>query len=141
MRIGSFDEDFADENGDVGGYRSYNHFYDPLDTMYGKGLSDESADIRGVVGTNSFAWGSVSNCMGINYGGYFGLGGNLGTFNIWSWQNARGYGWLGLTATNKADRQAALDNMFRSVGQVMHLLQDTTSPQHVRNEQQLDNQC
>jgi hypothetical protein len=42
-----------------------------------------------------------------------------------------------LTDVNSSDRQAALENMFRSVGQVMHLLQDTTSPQHVRNEQHL----
>jgi hypothetical protein len=28
--------------------------------------------------------------------------------------------------------------MFRAVGQVMHLLEDTTQPQHVRNEQHLE---
>jgi hypothetical protein len=53
-------------------------------------------------------------------------------------QNARGYEWLGLTATNEADRFENLTNMFRAVGQVMHLLQDASQPQHVRNEQHLD---
>ena len=32
----------------AGGNRSYNHFYDPLDITYGKGLSDIPQDIRGI---------------------------------------------------------------------------------------------
>jgi hypothetical protein len=48
-----------------GGYRSLNHFCDPLDTKYGKGLSDALLELRILQGTNSFAWGSVSNCEGI----------------------------------------------------------------------------
>jgi hypothetical protein len=132
---GSGFEDNADV--DAGGKRSYNHFYDPLDTTYGKGLSDAPPDIRSQIGINSFTWGSVSNCPGWNWSGAFGLGGNLNTMNTRSWQNARYYEWIGLTATNQSDRFVALTNMFRDVGQVMHLLEDTTSPQHVRNEQHL----
>lgn len=121
--------------------RPINHFYDPLDNTYGKGLSDSirptffgyylNGDARSLVGTNSFAWASVSNCIGISHSYY------PQPINTWSWQNARNYEWLGLTATNQADRQANLLNMFRSVGQVVHLLQDTSQPQHVRNEQHL----
>ena len=114
-----------------GGYRSLNHFYDPVYASYGRGLSDFPPDFRVLEGTNSFAWASVSNCAGIPAHG-------LHPINIWSWQNARGYEWVGLTATNKADRFTALTNMFRAVGQVMHLLEDTSQPQHVRNEQHLD---
>jgi hypothetical protein len=69
MVDGSFDEDIADQPGDAGGKRSLNHFYDPLDNTYGKGLSDSPQDQRIVVGTNSFAWGSVSNCVGYNFPG------------------------------------------------------------------------
>lgn len=146
MRIGSYDEDFADEKGDVGGKRSLNHFYDPLGTTsYGKGLSDgifagtgSIGDKRELIGTNSFSWASISNCVGINFPGEYGLGKNENTMNIWSWPNARYYEWVGLTATNKADRNTYLTNMFRAVGQVMHLLEDTSQPQHVRNEQHLD---
>ena len=116
---------------DAGGWRSLNHFYDPLDTKYGKGLSDFAPDIRVLEGTNSFAWASISNCAGIPANG-------LNPVNIWSWQNARSYEWIGLTSTNKSDRFMALTNMFRAVGQVMHLLEDTSQPQHVRNEQHLD---
>ncbi len=134
---GCFDEDFGPKEESIGGYRSVNHFYDPLDPTYGKGLSDSIGfsisigDKRELVGTNSFAWASISNCAGIVKFG-------LHPTNIWSWPNARGYEWIGLTATNKGDRIAALTNMFRSVGQVMHLLEDASQPQHVRNEQHLD---
>lgn len=117
---------------EAGGYRSLNHFYDPLDTKYGKGLSDSPPDVRSVKGTNSFAWASVSNCMGVN------LSINPHPVNLWSWQNARAFEWTGLTATNPADRETGLTNMFRAVGQVMHLLEDTSQPQHVRNEQHWD---
>ena len=140
---GSFNEDLGPKdvlNGG-GGYRSLNHFYDPLDNIYGKGLSNVPTDTRDIAGTNSFAWASISNCAGYNYSGRFGVsyfGGNINTSNTWSWQNARGYEWLGLTAANPIDRQTYLANMFRAVGQVMHLLEDCSQPQHIRNEQHLD---
>jgi hypothetical protein len=134
MVDGSWREDAF--NIDEGGIRSYNHFYDPLDTTYGKGLSDYPPDIRIIIGNNSFVWASISNCPGLNI--YLPLP-NVNTMNTRSWQNARNKEWLGLTATNQSDRFTALANMFRDVGQVMHLLQDTSQPQHVRNEQHLVN--
>ena len=138
---GSFDEDWADHPGDIGGNRSYNHFYDPLGptNSYGKGLSDIPPDIRGKVGLDSFTWASISNGVGYNYHALpfvsIKIADNLNTSNTWSWPNARYYEWLGLTASNQTERQTNLDNMFRAVGQVMHLLEDTSQPQHVRNEQ------
>jgi hypothetical protein len=145
MRVGSFEEDDGPTNilNGGGGHRSYNHFYDPLDNAYGKGLTDVPNDRRSStpLGKDSFAWASISNCVGVNYYGefytYF-YQHNLNTSNIWSWPNARYYEWLGLTATNQIQRQTNLDNMFRAVGQVMHLLEDASQPQHVRNEQHLD---
>lgn len=82
---------------DAGGKRSINHFYDPLDTKYGKGLSDIPPDIRYVIATNSFRWGSVSNCFGLQV--VEGI-----TSNQWSWPNARGYEWLALTSSNQITR-------------------------------------
>jgi hypothetical protein len=138
MVLGSFEEDDDAKRDKVGGNRSYNHFYDPVYTVDGRGLSEIPPDIRGAVGLNSFTWGSISNCTGYNFHSLlFGIGGNVHTTNIWSWPNARGYEWLGLTATNQSERQANLDNMFRAIGQVMHLLEDASQPQHVRNEQHL----
>jgi hypothetical protein len=134
MRIGSGEED---DTGDAGGNRSYNHFYDPLGptNSYGRGLSDAPFVGRPFIGKDSLTWASVSNGLGHDFISIIGKGSNIGTTNIWSWQNARGYEWLGLTATNQSERQTNLDNMFRAVGQVMHLLEDASQPQHVRNEQ------
>jgi len=133
---GSYSEDNRDL--DSGGKRSLNHFYDPLDQVYGKGLSDSPPDQRLVSGTNSFVWASTTNCLGYNFPGVLTLGRNEHTTNIYSWPNARGYEWLGLTSTSTNARYNYLTNMFRSVGQVLHLLQDASQPQHVRNEQHLD---
>jgi hypothetical protein len=136
MVAGSARED--DSGKDSGGNRSYNHFYDPLDSNYGKGLSDFPTDLRVLLGSNSFSWGSISNCVGYNYPGVLWVGRNENTTNIYSWQNARYYEWVGLTASDSATRNSNLTIMFRSVGQVMHLLEDTSQPQHVRNEQHVN---
>jgi hypothetical protein len=141
MKAGSFDEDFQDEPGDVGGIRSYNHFYDPLT---GQGLSDyplisDEFNRRITMGTNSFSWASISNCVGLNFNGYvFGKDANLNTSNIWSWQNVRGYEMAAFLGVSPTTRSNNFNNMFRALGQVMHLLQDTSQPQHVRNEQHWD---
>ena len=147
---GSGFEDNIDVPGDIGKKRSLNHFYDPLDHTYYKGLSDSlgfknfllNGDKRVLVGTNSFAWAAISNGVGVDFAGerftFWHIAANKDSKNIWSWQNARGYEWLGLTATNQVERQTNLGNMFRAVGQVMHLLEDTSQPQHARNEQHAD---
>jgi hypothetical protein len=136
MVEGSWNEDFASKEDSVGGNRSLNHFYDPIS---GLGLSDLPAlgGAHSPLGRNSFMWASISNCAGVNV--FLNIINNKDTKNIWSWQNARGYQWLGLTETIQLVRQTNLDNMFRAAGQVMHLLEDTSQPQHVRNEQHLDN--
>ncbi len=117
--------------------RVYSHFYDPLDPTFGKGLSDAPPDIRCKIGLNSFTWASTRDCVAWPFAGLFGLLGNIGDVNHNSWQNARDKEWNGLTASSQSDRQAALSDMFTDLGHVMHLLEDTTSPQHVRNEQHI----
>jgi hypothetical protein len=119
---------------DVGGARSMNHFYDPIHKSGGKAIGLTISPL-GAVGRNSFDWGSISNETGVDVG--FPVY-NKGVYNIWSWQNARGYERSGLTSTDPIVRSNNLVNMFRSVGQVMHLLEDASQPQHVRNEQHLD---
>jgi hypothetical protein len=111
---------------DDGGARSLHHFYDPLT---GLGLSNIPYDDRptsGTIGIDSFTWASKRNSPG-----------TFGTFNVWSWQNARDYQWLGLTAASSSVRHDTLINMFRAVGQVVHLVEDASQPEHVRNEQHL----
>lgn len=141
MGQGSVHEDDLRTQDPIGGFRSLNHFYDPLT---GFGLSDIPLDFQLKtpggqiiqVGRDSFTWASTRNCPGIDI--YVeGIGLNANTHNVWSWKNARDYEWHGLTDPDRSSRQAALSEMFRGVGQVVHLLEDTTSPQHVRNEQHL----
>jgi len=144
--LGSAREDDGPAQDLVGGYRPYNHFYDPLTRL---GISDVPPDHhnrtllggRSAIGNDSFTWASTLDCPGVDYSGYAGLpflGGNVDTRNKWSWKNAHDYEWLGLTAGHRSDRSDALNDMFRAVGQVAHLVQDLSSPQHVRNEHHLN---
>jgi hypothetical protein len=133
MAEGSIREDDNVWRGD-GGFRSFNHFYDPTTRL---GLSDFPVDYRiSPFGVDSFTWASTRNCPGINFR-VAGLPANVNTYNRCSWQNARDGQWLGLTAQQPAYRFVALTNMFRAIGQVIHLLQDKSQPQHTRNEQHL----
>jgi hypothetical protein len=131
MIEGSAREDDNDnDTGGRGGFRSLNHFYDPLT---GQGLSDWPAGLgSGLLGTSSFFWVSTLKAPGLDV--FF----NKGTINDWSWKDARNYELLGLIGTNKIDRDRNLAQTFRALGDVMHLLEDTSQPQHVRNEQHLD---
>ncbi len=135
MVDGSDFEDDTDK--DEGGKRSYNHFYDALT---GSGLGNTPPDDQvAAYGRDSFIWAWKLNSPGVEFLGFGGfIARNVGTYNKWSWQNARDYEWHGLTDLTRSQRTAALKNMFRAVGQVAHLLEDTSQPQHTRNEQHLD---
>src|SRR5208282_3738737 len=100
MINGSFDEDFQLNQDPIGGYRSLDHFYDPtksppigLTDRGGWPLSPAS------VGRDSFTWASISNSPAVDSAI------ESGKYNVWSWQNARGYEWLGLTAASQSERQ------------------------------------
>jgi hypothetical protein len=83
----------------------------------------------GPLGLPSEKWGTISNAINIYKGG----------FNEYAWQNCRAYQSNSIVNSGPAqnrDLQAAM--MFRSLGQVMHLVQDAAQPQHARNEQHLD---
>src|SRR5712691_2030591 len=125
---GSAREDDEEKLPAQGGHRPLNHFYDPLS---GQGLSEEPPGIITPLGRDSFDWAWLFNSPGVD------LSYNIGTVNQWSWQNARGFEWTGLTYPDPAARSDNLAKTFRALGDVIHLLQDTTQPQHVRNEQHL----
>jgi hypothetical protein len=57
-----------------------------------------------------------------------------GAANFYSWNDARGYYFSALTATDTATRNTYLAVMFNSLGHVMHLVQDMSVPAHTRNE-------
>jgi len=51
-----------------------------------------------------------------------------------SYKDARGYLYKGMTARTRAEKDRELGKMFVSLGQVVHHLQDMAQPQHVRND-------
>ena len=52
----------------------------------------------------------------------------------WSWNDAREYYFKALTSPTKAERDENWAKTFRALGQVMHLLQDSANPAHVRDD-------
>ena len=93
--------------------RPRHHFYDPV-TGAGLNLNGFS------VGKSSLSWGFKDDT--------FLLG------NSYSWTEARDYMYNGFTANSDSIRDLNFQKMFRSVGQVMHLVQDLATPAHVRND-------
>ncbi len=88
------------------------HFYDPTN---GRGLNTFL-----LTAESSLNWG---------FNGGAALQGNE-----FSWTEAREYMYNALTATTPEQRNENFQLMFRSVGQIMHLVQDLASPAHVRND-------
>lgn len=100
-------------------FRYVNHFYDPTPgAPNGGGYT--GLLIPGLLsGLPSPEWGLESNDIaGQKY----------------SFRDARQYLYDGLTLPSKADRDANLALTFRTLGDVMHLLQDMAQPQHTRND-------
>ena len=92
--------------------RVRNHFYNPLENA---GYS------RGVIqGAPSADWG-LEDRASIDGQAY-------------SYGDARSFFWSALTADTDTERQKSLAMTFRSVGQVVHLIQDAAQPQHTRND-------
>jgi len=54
--------------------------------------------------------------------------------NGYSWNDARHFYYAALTATRTDQRDANFARAFRSVGQVMHLVEDMAVPEHTRND-------
>jgi hypothetical protein len=121
--------------------RSVNHFHNPLKIWDEAGLNDSlfvpvfvpyppfiQWQIRWYTGQSSILWSQNINQS---------LGGK------WSWQDGREYFYIALTgrdfsgtavALNQADRERYFAYTFRSVGQLLHLVQDASVPEHVRND-------
>ncbi len=113
IRFGAIEED-------SGGCRSLNHFYNPLN---GSGLAVPGlASLRcgREIGVPSPLWGLED--PGSIPGQQF------------SFRDARDYYLQGLTRPSKADRDTGLALTFRTMGQVIHLIQDAAQPQHTRND-------
>lgn len=89
--------------------RSKHHFYEPISEQ---GLTD-GADF----------WGRPSYEWALN-----------GDGNDWSWFDAQNYLFNALTNSSIQDRDDNFGRLFRSLGHVIHLLEDTSQPEHARND-------
>jgi hypothetical protein len=97
--------------------RSKFHFHDPTKSWDTAGLSNTIVDTYcfDYQHRSSLAWAQDSN--------YF-----------WAWQKARQYYLEALTTSNRDLREQRFANTFRSLGQVIHLIADSSVPAHTRND-------
>ncbi len=134
LRIGSFDED---EGGLQG--RAQDHFYSVTSKHSpGKvsGLSDGS-ELPGILDngtTNSYEWATKRNAPGPLYTTRASNSVAIGP-NLYSWPYARDFQYECLTNALPADRTNYLGAMLCALGHVLHLNQDLSDPEHVRNDE------
>jgi hypothetical protein len=94
--------------------RSNNHFHNPLKPL-------EQAGYSYLSGKSAIAW-SQSPKGTQTPGGYY------------SWNDVRDYFYSALIGTDKNARNTNFAETFRGVGQLMHLAQDMSVPEHARND-------
>lgn len=59
----------------------------------------------------------------------------------YSLRRAQNYFYAALSKENQEAREENFAKLFRSIGQVIHHIQDMAQPQHVRNDAHCDNKC
>jgi len=100
--------------------RSTNHFHDPLKDISQAGFSGIWDIPHFLSGDSAVLWSQRARNTQIP-GGYY------------SWHDVRGYFYNALTASNKDTRNTNFAETFRGLGQLMHLVQDMSVPEHSRN--------
>jgi len=113
LRLGSITEDEDEPS-----RRCFAHFYNPASS--GHNLTDP---VFFLGAPNSFEWASVGEAFTTQEGG-----------NKEDWTHAREYYLKALTAPTKTERDAGFAHTFYALGKVVHLLEDLSQPDHVRND-------
>jgi len=138
--------------------RSFNHFYDPRNNaMLHSSVPfvdvppemSCSNPVWAVIGSGGFCYKSIDWALGTT-DAFTSLVPDPNRHNHFSWEDARQNEFLALTAkrpsvsdstrmavqrkTESEERLARWATTFRSLGDVLHLLQDTGQPQHTRND-------
>jgi len=98
-----------------------NHFHNPLKPWVEAGL-DDWVILAHYTGESSLLWSQDS----AKQFGWLG--------RDWSWQATRIFFYNALTKNSDAERQAYFAQTFRGLGHQMHLIQDASQPDHVRND-------
>jgi len=101
----------------TGKARSLNHFHKPTKLLADAGLTDFTV----YNGMSAILWAQDGGAQLDKPEG------------DWSWQTIRDYYHKNLIATNEAMEEQNLANLLRGLGHQMHLLQDMSQPEHVRN--------
>ena len=96
--------------------RFNNHFHNPQKPWESAGLNDIQT------GESALLWAQDEEKQSTVVGG------------DWSWSHIRGFYLLALTSATEQERQAYFAQLFRGLGQQMHLIQDMAVPYHVRND-------
>jgi hypothetical protein len=89
--------------------RAMQHFHDPFNE-------------QGWVGRESAVFWAQRGIGQQGYGGYY------------SWFDIRQYYYDALIEENNTERDANFAETFRGLGQLMHLVQDMSVPEHARND-------
>ncbi len=97
--------------------RSVNHFHNPITDQGFSGIWGTGI----LSGLSSIQW-SQHQLTIQDPGGFY------------SWHDVREYYYLALTDNNKTLRDTNYADMFRGLGQLMHLVQDLSVPEHARDD-------
>jgi hypothetical protein len=126
--------------------RAANHFHDPLKPWDQSYMSDDTTPLASAIRyyCEQVGWPYVERKSNITWAtAYISRDGPKYLVNVYSstsltapynWDAARGYYYEALTSKNSADRENYFANAFKTVGHVLHLLQDMAVPAHTRND-------
>lgn len=93
-------------------HRFLNHFHNPLSSDWSQ------AGLLGSVGQSSILWGQNATQGSPS----------------WSWRDVRQRYFDALTKSSRSDRDASLGRAFEGLGRQVHIVQDSASPGHARND-------
>ena len=96
-------------------WRSRNHFHNPIDNSGFSGIWDTGL----FSGMSAIDWAMQPL--------------NSQSCGCYSWNDVRDYYYRALTSPDKRTREINFAGTFRGLGQLMHLVQDMSVPDHVRN--------
>jgi hypothetical protein len=99
--------------------RSLNHFHDPTKLLEKAGLNDTFSGMSAII------WAQNPSGQKDYVGG------------DWSWQKVRGLQYNYLLSLSETGEDANLAQLLKGLGYQMHLLQDMSQPNHVRNDTQI----
>jgi hypothetical protein len=104
--------------------RSNNHFHNPLKSFNDAGLSDIRVPIPGWTPLSLILWAQDSEAQS---NVIFSESDN-------SWKKVREWYYNALKSSVEKDRNEYFAEMFKGLGHQVHLIQDASVPEHVRND-------